>query len=81
MAASLSMNLPIRFFALAVLFAGAAACQTHDRVIYDQRTPKNLRVIRPGDTPEIPLDSSGPVAKPGAGAAPVAPMPAPPPAL
>lgn len=61
------MHLPIRIFLLASLLAGAAACQTHDRVIYATRTPKNLRVQHPGDTPDVPLETT-PVGGPKPGA-------------
>ncbi len=55
-----TMHLPIRHFLLALFVFTAVACQTHDKVIYSMRSPKNLRVIHPGDTPEIPVDITNP---------------------
>ncbi len=61
------MHLPLRTFLLLGLLAGAAACQTHDRVMYENRPPKNLRVRSRADAPELPpLDTTSPSANPAA---------------
>lgn len=49
------MHLPIRPLLCAGLFVGVAACQTHDRVIYETRSPKNLRVPKLSEVPDVPL--------------------------
>ncbi|MEA3187672.1 MAG: hypothetical protein QOD99_1502 [Chthoniobacter sp.] len=56
---------------MAGLLAGATGCQTHDRVIYATRTPKNLRIWHPGDTAILPADMSTPPSAVSRGTTPV----------